>query len=128
VILVGIGIVVGTQVKVKAQRDTTIATLKVLQSAMSDFLKDNREPTATNWVPALRSDARTAKALEGLKPTATGILDGFGNPITFVPSAGGKPALFVSPGRDGKLGNVNSQPADADSADNIFSDPIAVNP
>jgi type II secretory pathway pseudopilin PulG len=61
------------------------ATLAVLRSAMSDFLRHNPEPTAANWQTALQADPNAAKALAGLPKSAGKIIDGYGTPIDFIP-------------------------------------------
>lgn len=97
VILAGMGVAVGVAVKRSSADRATKTTLKALDSVMSLYLKDNPEPSAANWLAALNANPATAKMLNSLprgtppggSATPTGpapVLDGYGNPIRFLPS------------------------------------------
>jgi prepilin-type N-terminal cleavage/methylation domain-containing protein len=130
IVLVGISVAVGVQVKANAARNSTNATLSSLQGIMSDFLKDHPDVAfgETAWVQAI--SAINSKSIERMPSTGSGltkrILDGWGNPIRYVPanydpvkkgvgSLINKPGFFQSYGPDGM----------ADTNDDMFSPPIA---
>jgi len=115
IILAAIVVAIGVGVKRGASERATKATMKALDGAMGDFLKDHPEPADANWVAALESYPPSASVLRGLKYSGSGaslqILDGYGNRIIYIPSktvptepAGwtGKPqGFFWSYGSDG---------------------------
>ncbi len=143
VVLIGILVAVGTQVKHTAQNNATKATLEILRGSMSDYLKSNAEPNTlppstllspTVWLPALKSDpniANNLKAIQGYTTSSTTVQDGFGFTIMYVPAVKGTnglittPGYFVSPGPDGAMGTFGANPSDPLTGDNILSGPVA---
>ena len=130
IILVGISVAVGVQVKRNAARSSTNATLSALQGAMGDYLKDHPDVAYgdTVWVQAIT--AVSPHSIESLSFSGNGatrkILDGWGNPIRYVPSnfdpakhsvssLKKNAAFFQSNGPDGL----------PDTDDDMFSPPIA---
>jgi prepilin-type N-terminal cleavage/methylation domain-containing protein len=136
VALAAISIFVGSAVKKQSTRKATLATLTTLQHVLDEYLKDNNpepglvnpvaaspapaplpgKPTnpqsdVVNYVLALRATAgaKVDKIPMGDSGTYKTFLDGFGNPIHFVPST--EPnnpvhrAYFFSPGPDGVADN-----------------------
>jgi prepilin-type N-terminal cleavage/methylation domain-containing protein len=119
-ILASIAVVIGIGVQGASRERTTKATFKILDAAMSAFLKDHPEPTAANWVAALQAYPETASAIStkvsaGPPPV---VLDGWGRPIQYVPStAARKVGYFKSDGRD-----------PANTADDLFSEGASATP
>jgi prepilin-type N-terminal cleavage/methylation domain-containing protein len=108
VILAGIMVAVGVAVKRTAAERSTKAALTTLDSAMTLFLKDHPEPSTANWLAALQSYPDSAAVLRKLKATSTGVPDGYGNNIKYIPSVPGvKPGYFQSSGPDGQMGNTD---------------------
>ena len=125
-VLAAIGLAVGVSVKRNASMNSTKATLNTLQGLMSRFLVDHSDGPPpkglsgeTAWVQAL--SAFSSKDMESLPSSGSGaskkILDGWGNPIAYVPMnwdpqgraisslINGKPGLFYSYGPDGIADN-----------------------
>ena len=135
VILATIGVVIGMQVVRGASERATKATLKSLDGAMGEFLKDHPEPNDTNWVPALQSYPSSAAVLSKQKLSGSGatqiVLDSYGTKIRYIPSKTvpvempawtQKPqGFFWSYGNDGATGG-------AKSTDDLFSDGASAQP
>jgi general secretion pathway protein G len=115
-ILAGVTVAVGVALKRKGADALTRTTLKSLDGAMGELLKSSPEPNDLNWYRALQSLPDGAKVLKAQGPRNTGsaVLDGYGSPIHYIPSAPPtKPmGYFWSYGSDG----VPS------TADDVFSD------
>jgi prepilin-type N-terminal cleavage/methylation domain-containing protein len=133
VALAGISVVVGGSVKRSMTRKSTKVTLETLQHAMDEYLKENPEPNTTSPVPTPTVSSQkpsdplsdTFNYVRVLQATAAAklekipqgdlngnkvILDGFGNPIRFVPAGSTaypnpnnqmKRPYFFSAGADG---------------------------
>jgi prepilin-type N-terminal cleavage/methylation domain-containing protein len=88
VILAGIGLAVGLGVKRQSSDQVTKTTLKALDMAMGAFLKDHPEPKDLppddkNWLKGLQLTGQLPKSL---KTSATGVQDGYGNDIHYIPA------------------------------------------
>ena len=128
IILASIGMFVGRRLSDSAKERNTKAAFAALTAAMSHFLKDHPEPNDLNWVAVLRSDPDGARAIGKLKTSGSGatlvVLDGYGNPIHFIPSKtlGNLPtARFHSYGPNGITGAPNT----AASKDDLYSEDVA---
>ena len=116
VILIGIVLLIAIS-GAKAGVTHTKTTLAALSPVMSHYLKSHPEPAANIWLPALKADPSTASVISTLPQANLKVVDGFGNPIEYVPAhtAGNPSAYFRSAGPDGIIGN----------ADDIMSAPVA---
>lgn len=144
IILAGIGIAVGLQVKRSSADQSTRATMEALRGAMGLYLKEHAEPSdgRTAWFQALQSYPSTKVLLDNMKlhytspqpnsgvaPVPDGVYDGYGNQIEYRRSKAAtatSPAqtngYFVSGGPDGNIGLVNGVNY---GADDIFSDGVS---
>jgi prepilin-type N-terminal cleavage/methylation domain-containing protein len=93
VILAAITVAVGVGVRRKGSEAATKATLKSLDNAMAEFLKNHPDPAPTkNWVMVLQVDPASASTMRSVKVSMVGgnpaVLDGYGDPIVYIPSGG----------------------------------------
>jgi prepilin-type N-terminal cleavage/methylation domain-containing protein len=108
VILAGIGLAVGLQVKRSSADQQTKATMKALDGAMGAYLKENKEP-GSDWFQALQSYPDSKRVLQSLKlhfsaaAVPDGVLDGYGSMIEYMKSNPPKQpnGFFRSKGSDG---------------------------
>ena len=109
-LLFGVYFAVGRSTRNPAYTRTT-STLSGLQNVMTTHLQSNPEPTARDWLAALRSDPHTAQIVAILSTSGGKIVDGWGNPIEYIPAhspPGNFPTgYFRSAGPDGKFDTVD---------------------
>jgi prepilin-type N-terminal cleavage/methylation domain-containing protein len=133
VILIGITVMVGNGVRTKSQEKYTRTTLEKLKGMMVEYYAAGNPEPSNRWFEALKANPKIADSMKGMEGFKDGkILDGYGEPIVYVPSTSNpatgaliRGGYFMSPGPDGKPGPLPPAAPNADSADNIFSDPIA---
>ena len=121
-ILASIAVFMGIQLKKGSAEKATKLSLSQLDLAMKGYVKDHPEPSANDWLLRLMADPDASKMISGMKLSGTGatqaVLDGFGNPIVYVPANTPPTNLpngqFKSYGADGLTGATGSKQAEDD--------------
>jgi type II secretory pathway pseudopilin PulG len=128
IILAGIGLAVGMQVKRSSADQATKAALSALDQAMGVYLKDHQEPTdELKWFQMLQLYPPSNAILQKLKyhydanKVPDGIVDAFGEQVHYksTKSTGKTNGFFVSGGPDGKVGVIGGVDY---SADDVYSE------
>jgi len=132
VILAAIGIAVGAAVRRKSAETATKNTLESLRQAMNSYLTDHPEPSAANWLQALKADPKIASAiatLPGVNPPPSNppippeVDDGYGGKIVYIPSTDARRSSFKS-GVFQSFGANGTDQYGQTGSDDIISQPV----